>query len=117
MQSHKNLDTWQEAMQLVKMTYQVSAGFPQCEQFGLTSQMRRAAVSVPSNIAEGVARGTTKEYVRFLNIARGSLSELDTQLEIANMLGFIEDNAPIFQKLETVARLLSGLHRAMKAKI
>lgn len=117
MQSHKNLDTWQQAMQLVKLTYLVSAEFPKVEQFGLTSQMRRAAVSVPSNIAEGVARGTTKEYVHFLNIARGSLSELDTQLEIAKMLTFLEDGNPIFQQVETVARLLTGLHRAVKAKI
>lgn len=117
MQSHKNLDTWQQAMLLVKLTYQVSASFPKAEQFGLTSQMRRAAVSVPSNIAEGVARGTTKEYVHFLNIARGSLSELDTQLEIAKMLAFIEGDNPMFQQIETVVRLLSGLHRAVKAKI
>lgn len=117
MRSHKELDTWQQAMQLVKLTYQVSASFPKTEQFGLTSQMRRAAVSVPSNIAEGVARGTTKEYAQFVSIARGSLSELDTQFEIAQMLGFIDSNDPVFPLLESVTRLLSGLHRSLKIKI
>lgn len=117
MRSHKELDTWQQAMNLVKLTYQVSANFPKVEQFGLTSQMRRAAVSVPSNIAEGVARGTTKEYAHFLSIAKGSLSELDTQFEIALMLGFIDASQPVFYQLEAVARLLNGLHRAIKDKI
>lgn len=117
MQNHKSLEVWQQAMELVKLTYLVSASFPKVEQFGLTSQMRRAAVSVPSNIAEGVARGTTKEYVHFLNIARGSLSELDTQFEIARMLEFVEDSHPVFQQIENVARLLTGLHRAMSIKV
>ena len=117
MRSHKDLDAWQQAMQLVKLTYEISAEFPKAEQFGLTSQMRRAAVSVPSNIAEGVARGSTKEYAHFVSIAKGSLSELDTQFEIAKMLGFIDSNDPIFPLLESVARLLSGLHKSLKIKI
>ena len=117
MQNHKSLEVWQQAMQLVKLTYLVSASFPKVEQFGLASQMRRAAVSVPSNIAEGVAGGTTREYVHFLNIARGSLSELDTQFEIARMLEFVEGSHPVFQQVKSVARLLTGLHRAMSIKV
>lgn len=84
-----DLLVWQEAIQLVKMVYEVTAGFPRDELYGLTSQMRRAAVSVPSNIAEGAARFGTKEFLQFLAIARGSLSEIETQIIIANRLGFI----------------------------
>ncbi len=108
---HKRLETWQQSMLLVKAVYDVSAGFPREEAFGLTSQMRRAAISIPSNIAEGVARGGSKEYVHFLNISRGSLSELDTQLDIAHMLGYLPSSHSIFENINTVGRLLSGLHR------
>ncbi len=108
---HKRLETWQQAMLLVKAVYDVSASFPREELFGLTSQMRRAAVSIPSNIAEGVARGTSREYVHFLNIARGSLSELDTQLDIACMLQYVSNDHSVFEQINTVGRLLSGLHR------
>ncbi|MDV2856255.1 four helix bundle protein [Oceanimonas sp. CAM02] len=117
MQNHKSLEAWQQSMLLVKLTYLVSASFPRTEQFGLTSQMRRAAVSIPSNIAEGAARGTSREYLYFLSVARGSLSELDTQFEIARMLNFIESKHPAFQQLDTVSRLLTGLHRAMHKKV
>jgi len=75
-------------MALVEAIYRFSQAFPSTERFALTSQIRRAAVSVPSNLAEGAARRTTQDYVRFLSIARGSLSELDTQLQIAQRLGF-----------------------------
>lgn len=114
---HKRLDTWQQAMLLVKAVYDVSSGFPREEAFGLTSQMRRAAVSIPSNIAEGVARGSSKEYVYFLNIARGSLSELDTQLDIACMLEYIQKNHSVFEQINTVGRLLSGLHRKISENL
>lgn len=108
---HKRLETWQQAMLLVKLVYDVSAQFPREEAFGLTSQMRRAAISIPSNIAEGVARGSSKDYLHFLNIARGSLSELDTQVEIAAMLAYLPQSHPIFEQLGVVGRLLTGLHR------
>ncbi len=86
---HYNLEAWKEAMSLVKAVYQVTQAFPKDEMFGLTAQMRRAAVSVPSNLAEGAARTGRKEFAQFLSIARGSLSELETQLLIAIELGYV----------------------------
>jgi len=80
---HRDLLVWQHAIALVTIVYRVTSAFPDSERFGLIAQMRRAAVSVPSNIAEGAARNTTKEYLHFLGIARGSLSELDTQFVVA----------------------------------
>ena len=83
---HKKLNAWTDAVDLAQQIYQVTERFPSNEQFGLTSQIRRAAVSIPGNIAEGAARQTKKEFVQFLHISKGSLSELDTQLEIARRL-------------------------------
>jgi four helix bundle protein len=88
---HERLEVWRDAMDLVESIYRFSAVFPDAERFGLTSQLRRAAVSVPSNIAEGAARRSTPEYLRFLSIARGSLSEMDTQKQIACRLGYAPD--------------------------
>ena len=85
---HERLDVWRDAMSLVESIYRITRRFPEEERFGLTSQLRRAAVSVPSNIAEGAARRSTLEYLRFLSMARGSLSELDTQLQIAQRLNY-----------------------------
>ncbi len=89
MKSHKDLIVWQKSMLLVKRLYEVSQTFPQEELFGITSQMRRAAVSIPSNIAEGYGRIYDKDTVRFLSIALGSASELETQLLISGQLGYM----------------------------
>lgn len=102
-------------MELVEVIYRVTATFPSQEQFGLVSQMRRAAVSVPSNLAEGAARDGSREFARFLSIARGSLSELDTQYQIAIRLGYGEpDPMQVEALLERTSKLITGLHKKMK---
>lgn len=111
--AHKKLNAWKEAMKLVELIYEVTSHFPDSEKFGLFSQMRRSSVSVPSNIAEGSARTGIKDTIQFYVIARSSLSELDTQIELSYSLHFIsESNKHIIdQKIETVDSLLSGLIR------
>jgi four helix bundle protein len=111
---HRDLLAWQRAIDLVKVVYQLTSVFPDSERFGLAAQMRRAAVSVPSNIAEGAARNTTKEYLHFLGIARGSLSELDTQTVIAGELGYVLDITAIEQAVSDLFGLLNGLINALK---
>ena len=88
---HKNLTVWKKSKELVKLIYQATANYPKSELFGLVSQMRRCAVSVPSNIAEGYGRGSNTNLVHFLRIARGSVNELDTQVSISRDLSFIEE--------------------------
>ena len=90
--THKDLDVWKEAMKLAKEVYTLTARFPKEEMYGLSSQIRRASVSIPSNIAEGAARGSSKDFSRFLYISLGSLAELETQLLLAVDLGFIDNN-------------------------
>ena len=90
MKSHKELNVWKGSIDLVTQLYKITKQFPKEELYGLTNQIRRSAVSIPSNISEGAARNQTKEYIRFLNIAQGSLSELETQLIIAKNLGYID---------------------------
>jgi four helix bundle protein len=101
-------------MRLVKITYLVTQSFPKEEQYGLTAQMRRAAVSIPSNLAEGAARSSKKEFAQFVSISKGSLSELETQMLIAQDLGFLSGEHEIFTHLERVGQLLSGLHKSIK---
>jgi len=108
---HEKLDAWRESMRLVKIVYTATRAFPKEELFGLTSQMRRSAISIPSNIAEGSARAGRRELAQFLNIAKGSLSELETQSLIAVELGYLDASHEIFQLLERVARLVTGFHR------
>jgi four helix bundle protein len=109
--SYKDLVVWQKAMGLVADVYGVTRGFPREEIFGLASQMRRSAVSIPSNIAEGQGRATRGEFVQFLCHARGSLFELETQLVIAGELGYVtrEIEEQIGSKTAEVARILNGL--------
>ena len=108
---HENLEAWREAMRLVKTIYATTHSFPKDELFGLVSQKRRFAVSVPSNLAEGAARSSRKEFAQLLNVAKGSLSELETQLLISAELGYMPRAHDVFQLAEHVARLLTGLHK------
>jgi four helix bundle protein len=110
--AHEGLEVWQDSMLLVEHVYGISADFPADERFGLTSQVRRSAVSVPSNIAEGAARRSTPEYLRFLSIARGSLSETDTQLQIAERLGYFSRTPQVD---ELVDRIFAKLTAQMSA--
>jgi four helix bundle protein len=102
-------------MALVKQVYEFTDKFPSSEAFGLTAQMRRAAVSIPSNLAEGAARAGAKEFAQFLNIAKGSLSELETQILIAKDLGYADSVEELLNQAEKVSRLLAGLHRKVLA--
>ena len=115
---HKKLDAWTSAIDLAQLAYQTADRFPLKEQYGLSSQIRRAAVSIPSNIAEGAARHSKKEFLQFLHIAKGSLSELDTQLELAKRLDSVGENewTSLDKLLERVDKMLSGLIRHLGTK-
>ncbi|MEO5561601.1 MAG: four helix bundle protein [Dokdonella sp.] len=110
---HEKLDMWRDAMALVEAVYSHSSNFPDSERFGLTTQIRRAAVSIPSNVAEGAARRWTAEYKRFLSIARGSLSEMDTQLQIAERLGFGGIDPVMANRVDQVFARLTALMNAL----
>ena len=90
MRPHKKLDVWKKAIEFVTKIYKVTESFPDDEKFDLISQIRRSAVSIPSNISEGAGRASKKEFIQFLSIAQGSTSELETQLIISNNLGFLK---------------------------
>ena len=92
MNSYIELDVWIEARKLVKLIYQSCSEFPSEERFGISSQMKRSAISIPSNIAEGCGRQTSKDTIHFLHIAKGSLFEIETQVYLANDINFIQDN-------------------------
>ena len=111
---HRDLKVWQDAMELVKDVYRITKGFPKEEIYGLTTQMRRAAVSIPSNIAEGAARNSTKEFIQFLAISRGSLSELETQLLIAQNLGYTTEHSDIAERIGRVFKMIGGLTRSLR---
>jgi len=107
--SFRDLLVWQKAMSLVTDIYRFTQGFPTEERYGLTSQIRRAAVSIPSNIAEGQARPTHGEFRQFLGHAKGSIAELETQLLIAENLGFFRDPTDLQVQIAEVGRMLNGL--------
>jgi four helix bundle protein len=111
----KELTVWQVGIQVCKQVYRVTGSFPFDERFGLTAQMRRAAVSVPSNLAEGYGRGTRKDYRQFVCIARGSACELETQAIIAQELGLLdaEQGTSVLDEINRLLQLLSGLARSL----
>lgn len=113
---HRRLEVWRQSVDLVTEIYRLTETFPEQERYALASQMRRAAISIPSNIAEGAARNTRKEFVNFLHMAQASLSELDTQLEIAHRLGYLKDSqrSKLENATQEVDKMLSGLIRSPK---
>ena len=114
-QNYKDLVVWQKGIALAKVSYRLTSKFPSEEKFGLVSQMRRAAVSIPSNIAEGQARHTTGEFIQFISHAEGSVAELETQLILSIELAFAkaEDAKTSFILLDEIRRMLNGLRRKL----
>ena len=104
-------------MDFVELIYKITGEFPENEKFGLTSQLRRASISIPSNLAEGSGRKSTKEFIQFLYIALGSSSEIETQLEIAMRLGYMKNQANTFDLLTDIRKLIQGLIRSLKKKV
>jgi four helix bundle protein len=110
--NHKDMDVWKQAMRLVEDVYKLTACFPRDETYGIRAQMRRAAVSVPSNISEGAGRSSPRELTNFLNIALGSLAELETQLLISERLGYCEPGSAL-DRLGRVKMLIVGTKRSL----
>ena len=111
--THKDLDVWKAAMELAKLVYLITSKFPKKELYGLTQQIRRSAVSIPSNIAEGAARNSRKEFIQFLHISLGSLAELETQLLLSEKLGFLQIKE-IENDVERIRKMLIGLIKYLK---
>jgi four helix bundle protein len=116
---HENLEVWQKAIEFVLSIYRVTKDFPSDEKFGLTFQIRRAAVSISANIAEGAARQTDKEFVQFLAIAQGSCSEVETEILIANKLGYLQqsDYGELKSSADSIGRMLVGLSKHIRNRI
>jgi len=113
---HKKLDVWLKSINLVQNIYEITKSFPKTEDYGLTSQIRRSAVSIPANIAEGAARQTKKEFIQFLHMAQGSLSELDTHMEIALKLDYMQKNSinDISVIMNDIDKMTTGLIKSLK---
>jgi four helix bundle protein len=116
--SYRDLEVWQKSMGLAKEVYQVTSSFPTDEKFGLTNQMRRAAVSIPSNLAEGHARSGTQEFKHFISMAIGSVAELETQILLSAELGYLNENrkSDLFEQLDIIGKMLRGLYKSLNRK-
>ncbi len=114
--NHKDLIVWQKSVELAARIHSATMGFPKSELFGLTIQIRRAAVSIPSNISEGAARGSTREFLRFMHIARGSYAELETQLILAGYFGYIQDLTSVDPLLIEVGKLINAVIVGLKKR-
>ncbi len=119
MRSHHNLDAWKKSVDFVVMIYKMTESFPKEEKFGLTSQIRRASVSIPANIAEGAARKSDKEFLQFLFISQGSASEVETEIIIAYRLGFLSESnyESLNKSLDDIGRMITGLSNHLKRKM
>lgn len=113
---HQDLDVWKKSIDITTLIYKTTENFPQHEQFGLVSQMRRCAVSIPSNIAEGCARFSDKDTIKFLSISLGAIAELQTQLIIAKNLQYANNSDDIIEELEVIKRMILNLSKYLKNK-
>ena len=113
MRPHHRREAWSKSLELITSVYRHTERFPKEEKFGLTSQIRRAAISIPANVAEGAGRRSQKEFVHFLSNSQGSASELETELIIAHRLGYLDETtfAQLIASLEQIGRLITGLSR------
>ncbi len=116
MKSHKDLDVYKKSLDFVETIYKMVSMFPIEEKYGLCSQLRRAAVSIPSNIAEGAARKNDKEFIQYLYISLGSAAEVETQVEIARRLGYTKDHASILRNITDIRQMIQGLINYLKNK-
>jgi four helix bundle protein len=114
--NHKDLEVWKQAIELVKAVYEFTSGFPESEIHGLVSQMRRSAISIPSNIAEGAARNSDKEFIRFLYITLGSIAELDTQYILSKEIQLTGGSAKVESVMDRVGKMTMGLIKHLKNK-
>lgn len=114
--THHRLKAWQQSIELVSLVYISTKSFPRHEVYALTAQMRRSAVSIASNIAEGAARTSVKEFLNYLSMARGSLSELETQIIISQRLGYLKSDRKLDEKVEVMFQLIGGLIQSIKSK-
>lgn len=117
--SYKDLVAWQKAMQLVTDIYNITKSFPKEEIYGITNQLRRCSISIPSNLAEGSSRRSTQEFIRFINISCGSLAELETQIIASKNLGYIthEQEKHISDKTDELSRILQGLYNSLDSRL
>lgn len=116
MKSHKDLTVWQKSIDFVTEIYKITDEFPRQEAFGLQGQMRRAAISIPSNISEGASRNSKKEFIQFLYIALGSASEIETQIIVAQKIGYFQDVEKVLLNIEDIKKMLNGLITFLRKK-
>ncbi|MBI3583043.1 MAG: four helix bundle protein [Nitrospinae bacterium] len=116
MKPHHKLDVWKRAIKFVEQIYKITSSFPPEEKFGLTSQMRRASISIPSNIAEGSARNSSKEFINFLHISQGSVAELETQIIISKNLQFLDSQTEdvLLKELDEISKMIIGLQKSVR---
>jgi len=114
---HKQLDVWKESMEMLEKIYGLTKNFPKEEIYGLTSQLRRSGISIPSNIAEGAARNSDKEFVQFLYIALGSLAEVETQVILAKRLCYLDDSSTLDKRILSIKQMILGLIKHLKNKL
>lgn len=116
MKGHHKLNVWKRSIDLVTKVYDTTSSFPEEEIYGLSSQIRRASVSIPSNIAEGAERNSNKEFIQFLSFAQGSIAGLETQLIISQNLGYVKEGDGVFSEMDEISKMIIGLQKRLRQK-